>query len=242
MRTQLYEKNMALGRDYFSNTAKEYGISFNEKELQPFLAQYKQTSVNDFLAAVGAGLIPFREVFNQIHPECVPSGFKRAMSLFKKSKSDSQLDKKMPVTGLISGIALKFGKCCHPVPGDAIVGIVNTGKDVTIHTSDCPTLNQYQDEPERWLDVDWNMDIVKDKVLPVKIKVVLEDKPSALTGMTNIVAAQNIPLTNLTTKTRSNGFSDIVIEVEVKDNNQLDILLQALRAFPHIATVHRLKA
>lgn len=242
IRTQQYEKNMALGRDYFNNTAKEYGLSWNEKELQPYLEQYKQSSVNDFLAAVGAGIIPFREVFNQIHPECVPSGFKRAMSLFKKSKVDSQLDKKMPVTGLISGIALKFGKCCHPVVGDSIVGIVTTGKDVTIHTQDCPMLAKYQDEPERWLDVDWNMNIVKDKVLPAKIKIVLEDRPSALTGMTTIVAAQNVPLTNLTTQNRSNGFSDIIIEVEVKDNNQLDILLQALRAYKHIAAVHRLKA
>ena len=242
LRTQQFEKNLALGRDYFNNTCKEYGITWNEKELQPYLAQYKQSTINDFLAAVGAGLIPFREVFNQIHPECTPSGFKRAISIFKKSKADIALDKKMPVTGLISGIALKFGKCCHPVPGDAIVGIVTTGKDVTIHTQDCPTLGQYQDEPERWLDVDWNMNVVHDKVLPAKIKIVLDDKPSSLTELTNIVAQHNIPLTNLSTQHRSNGFSDIIIEVEVKNSGQLDVLLQALRAHKHITAVHRLKA
>lgn len=242
IRTQQYEKNLALGRDYFNNAVKEYGISWNEKELQPLLEQYKQNSINDFLAAIGAGLIPFKDVFNQLHPDCMPSGFKRAISLFKKSKSDTLLDKKMPVTGLISGIALKFGKCCHPVPGDAIVGIVTTGKDVTIHTQDCPTLTQYQDETERWLDVDWNMSVVQDKVLPVKIKIVLEDKPSSLTELTNIIAKHNVPLTNLNTQNRSNGFSDIIIEVEVKNNNELDVLLQALRSYKHIATVHRIKA
>ena len=242
IRTQQYEKNLALGRDYFNNAVKEYGISWNEKELQPLLEQYKQKSINDFLAAIGAGLIPFKDVFNQLHPDCMPSGFKRAISLFKKSKSDTLLDKKMPVTGLISGIALKFGKCCHPVPGDAIVGIVTTGKDVTIHTQDCPTLTQYQDETERWLDVDWNMSVVQDKVLPVKIKIVLEDKPSSLTELTNIIAKHNVPLTNLNTQNRSNGFSDIIIEVEVKNNNELDVLLQALRSYKHIATVHRIKA
>lgn len=242
IRNQQYEKNLSIGRDYFNNAAKEYGITWNEKELQPYLAQYKQETPNDLLAAIGAGIVSFREIFAQMHPECTPSGFKRAISLFKKSKVDTGLDKKMPVTGLISGIALKFGKCCHPVPGDPIVGIVTTGKDVTIHTVDCPMLNKLADEPERWLDVDWNPDIVKDKVLPARIKVVLEDRPSVITEMTNIIAQHNIPMTNFSTQNRSNGFSDVIVDIEVKNSNQIDILMQALRAHKHIASVHRLKA
>ncbi len=242
IRAQQYEKNLALGRECFNNAAKEYSITWSEKELQPYLSQYKQETPNDLLAAVGAGIVPFRELFLQIHPECVPSGFKRAISLFKKSKSDKAFDQKMPVTGLISGIALKFGKCCHPVPGDSIVGIVTTGKDVTIHTSDCPTLNQYTDEPERWLDVDWNIDIIKDKVLPVRIKITLEDKPSVITEMTNIISQHNLPIVNFSTQNRSNGFADVVIEVEVKNSDQIDVLIQALRSNKHIADVRRLKA
>ncbi len=242
IRNQQYEKNLSIGRDYFNNAAKEYGITWNEKELQPYLEQYKQETPNDLLAAIGAGIVSFREIFAQMHPECTPSGFKRAISLFKKSKVDTGLDKKMPVTGLISGIALKFGKCCHPVPGDPIVGIVTTGKDVTIHTVDCPMLNKLADEPERWLDVDWNPDIVKDKVLPARIKVVLEDRPSVITEMTNIIAQHNIPMTNFSTQNRSNGFSDVIVDIEVKNSNQIDILMQALRAHKHIASVHRLKA
>ena len=242
IRAQQYEKNLSAGRDYFNNAAKEYGITWNEKDLQPYLTQYKQETPNDLLAAIGAGLISFREIFSQIHPECTPSGFKRAISLFKKSRVDTGLDKKMPVTGLISGIALKFGKCCHPVPGDSIVGIVTTGKDVTIHTTDCPMLNKLADEPERWLDVDWNPAIVQDKVLPARIKVVLEDKPTAITEMTNIIAQHNIPMTNFSTQNRSNGFADVIVDIEVKNSNQIDILMQALRSHKHIASVHRLKA
>lgn len=242
IRAQQYEKNLTIGRDYFNNAAKEYNIAWSEKDLQPYLAQYKQETVNDLLAAIGAGLIPFREIFTQMHPECTPSGFKRAISLFKKSRVDTGLDKKMPVTGLISGIALKFAKCCHPVPGDSIVGIVTTGKDVTIHTADCPMLNKLADEPERWLDVDWNPAVVQDKVLPARIKVVLTDKPTAITEMTNIIAQHDIPMTNFSTQNRSNGFADVIVDIEVKNSNQIDILMQALRAHKHIASVHRLKA
>ncbi len=242
IRTQQYEKNLSRGRDYFNNAAKEYGITWSEKDLQPYLTQYKQETPNDLLAAIGAGIVPFREVLLQMYPACTPSGFKRAISLFKKSRADVALDQKMPVTGLISGIALKFGKCCHPVPGDSIVGIVTTGKDVTIHTTDCPMLNKYSEEPERWLDVDWNPTIVKDKVLPARIKVVLEDRPTVITEMTNIIAQHNIPMTNFNVKNRSNGFADVIVDIEVKNNDAIDVLMQALRAHKHIATVHRQKA
>ena len=62
----------------------------------------------------------------------------------------------MPIRGLIPGMALHFAGCCHPLPGDRIVGIVTTGKGVTIHTIDCETLESFADEPERWLDVAWS--------------------------------------------------------------------------------------
>src|SRR5207247_6894510 len=61
----------------------------------------------------------------------------------------------VPIRGLIPGMAVHFAGCCHPLPGDRIVGIVTTGKGVTIHTIDCDTLESFADEPERWLDVAW---------------------------------------------------------------------------------------
>ena len=64
----------------------------------------------------------------------------------------------MPIRGLIPGMAVHFAGCCHPLPGDRIVGIVTTGKGVTIHTIDCETLESFADTPERWLDVAWDDD------------------------------------------------------------------------------------
>ena len=52
-------------------------------------------------------------------------------------------------------MAVHFARCCHPLPGDRIVGIVTTGKGVTIHTIDCDTLESFSDTPERWIDVGW---------------------------------------------------------------------------------------
>ena len=52
-------------------------------------------------------------------------------------------------------MAVHFARCCHPLPGDRIVGIITTGKGVTIHTIDCATLESFSDTPERWIDVGW---------------------------------------------------------------------------------------
>ena len=64
----------------------------------------------------------------------------------------------VPIQGLIPGMAMHFAGCCHPLPGDRIVGIVTTGRGVTVHTIDCDTLETYTEEPERWLDLSWNRD------------------------------------------------------------------------------------
>ena len=147
----------------------------------------------------------------------------------------------MPVTGLISGIALNFAKCCHPLPGDSIVGIITTGKGVTVHTADCSSLNQYQDEPERWLPIEWNASVMQDKMLPAKLLLEVEDKPSVLSEITNIAAKQNVVITNLKLQNRKNGLSEILIEVEVKNSSALDVLIQSFRSSSLVSLVHRLK-
>ena len=60
------------------------------------------------------------------------------------------------IRGLIPGMAVHFARCCHPLPGDRIVGIITTGKGVTIHTIDCATLESFSEAPERWIDVGWD--------------------------------------------------------------------------------------
>ena len=248
IRTQKYEQNVQTARTLFINEAKYFGLTFNDKELQPLVSKYKsflkanQEQVTDLLAAIGAGIVSFKDVFHELHPDCSKSTLKKALSLFKKKEPKVEdTNKNMPVTGLIAGISLNFAKCCHPLPGDSIVGIITTGKGVTIHTVDCPNLNQYQDEPERWLPVEWNSAMMQNKILPAKISLEVEDKPSVLTEITSITAKQNILVTNLKIQNRKNGLSEIILEIEVKDSSVLDILIQSLRAAPFVSAVHRLK-
>ena len=166
------------------------------------------------------------------------------MSLFRKSpdKPAAPTDKKMPITGLFEGLSYGFAKCCHPVPGDPIVGIVTSGKGVTIHTQDCPTLTQYTDEPERWIDVGWNKDGLPNSVLPVRIKITLSDQSTSMPELMTILAQQGAKLSNLTTQRRGGGWIDLTVDIDVRDKEYLDTILQALRSSERISSVSRVKA
>ncbi len=240
LRVQKRNQYIESAKNQFNTTCKEYGLTWSEKDLEAHLKQYKAETVDDLLASIGEGLTPFTEVFHAIHPQ-QKLLLKRAINFFKKAKTEQTTDKNMPVTGLISGISLSFSKCCHPVPGDKIVGIVTTGKGVAIHTQDCPVLQKFADEPERWLDVSWNTEVVKDKKMTVRIKVGLEDQPNALTELINILTKHNVSVANFSTLNRSEGWSEVYFDIDVKDSDHLDIVLQAVRAYKKVSFAQRVR-
>ena len=241
LRAQKREQFIELGRQMFANMSRENDIPWSDKSLEPFLADFKQNTIDDLLAAVGEGLIPFTEVFRKIHPEH-KLRLKKAISIFKKPRKPlTENDTKTPIKGLIPGISLSYAKCCHPIVGDAITGIVTTGKGITIHTKDCEVLKKFKDEPERWLDVEWNRELMKDKRLPVRIKLSLSDRPGALTEVLNILARYNSNVENLNTLDRSGDWTDVNMDISVLDTNQLDSILNDLNSLKIVSNAHRLK-
>ena len=239
-RQQLIEK----GRELLIAVAKEYNQPFNEKDLTPVLGKGRFKTIDDLLTAVGEGLASAMDIFHKAHPDLKLSLYQKTISLFRKSpeKQAEVSAKNMPITGLFEGLSYGFAKCCHPVPGDPIVGIVTSGKGVTIHTQDCPTLSQYSEEPERWIDVGWNQSALTLATLPVRIKVTLADQSASMPELMTILAGQGAKLANLTTQRRGGGWIELTVDIEVKDKDHLDTILQALRASEKIASVSRVKA
>jgi GTP diphosphokinase / guanosine-3',5'-bis(diphosphate) 3'-diphosphatase len=140
---------------------------------------------------------------------------------------------------LIPGMAINFAGCCHPLPGDRIVGIVTTGKGVTIHTIDCETLESFADAPERWLDVSWHVDPSKAEGHVGRLHVVVANEPGSLGSLSTVIGKSEGNITNLKITNRSADFFEMMIDVEVKDVRHLTNIIAALRATPAINTVER---
>ena len=194
-------------------------------------------TVEDLYVAVGEGLATGREVVNAAFPQ-PPEDKNKVVPLNRARRRGKRDDTAVPIRGLIPGMALHFAGCCHPLPGDRIVGIVTTGKGVTIHTIDCDTLESFADEPERWLDVAWSSD--ETEVGHVgRINVTIANEPGNLGSLTTMIGKQGGNISNLKITNRSTDFFEIMIDIEVADVKHLSTIIAALRATPVINSVER---
>ena len=228
-----------MGRSLLTNIYQSKKITFNEKDIEPLLPHMSQSTVEDVLVALGEGTIVAQDLFYKMHPE-QKTTLKKVADLLtpsKKTPIKNMVDKNCPITGLISGIAVNYVKCCHPVPGDKIVGIVETGKSITIHASNCHMLRKFEDTPECWLTVDWNKQTESTQQFPVMLTVVLANKPAALAHLSTAIAKQKSNISRLETLSASPGFMDLAIEIEVFNRQHLEDIILALKSEADVMSV-----
>jgi guanosine-3',5'-bis(diphosphate) 3'-pyrophosphohydrolase len=249
IRTRQREQYLQLGRSLLDKTFHEEGYEVTEKGLDGVKANFKQASTDDLIAAVGAGLIGARDVVTAVYPglkqqrkqaaggaDVVPiSRARKGKPRDAAGKDDGQI----ALTGLIPGMAVHFARCCHPLPGDRIVGIITTGKGVTIHTIDCATLESFSDSPDRWIDVGWEAMGDGGAAYTGRLKVTVANQPGSLSSLSTVIARHEGNISNLRIVNRSMDFFDMVIDVEVSDVKHLADITAALRATPAINAVER---
>ena len=230
-----------LGKAILVKAFRDENHEFAEKAVEGVLKTMRYASVEELYSQVGLGEITARQVLGKIFP-----GLKvrqRAGDLIqrmrRRGKPRKGGDHSVPIRGLIPGMAVHFAGCCHPLPGDRIVGIVTTGKGVTVHTIDCDTLVQFADTPERWLDVSWDVEKAEEEFHVGRIHVVLVNAPGSLSSLTAVIARNMGNISNLKITERSADFFEMLVDIEVHDVKHLINIIAALRADPSISSVDR---
>ena len=209
-----------------------------EKGLQGILKSFSQPTVEDLCAQVGAGHITARAVVEAVYPRLKSNDKSDKIVPISRSQANKNHHDAVPITGLIPGMAMHYARCCHPLPGDRIVGIVTTGKGVTIHTIDCEKLAQYQEEPERWLDVAWDTNGAEQAHV-ARVNVTVVNSPGALGDLSTLIAKNGGNISNLKIVDRQIDFFDMLIDIEVKDVKHLADIIAAMRASTAVNTVDR---
>ena len=236
IRTQQRAQYLDLGRTILQKAFRQEGQEFSERPLEAVLKSFNCATVEDLYVAVGQGHATGRAVVNAALPQQHEAKAK-VISLDRARRRAKRSDTAVPIRGLIPGMALHFAGCCHPLPGDRIVGIVTTGKGVTIHTIDCETLESFTETPERWLDVAWSND---DEGIHVgRVNVTIANEPGNLGSLTTVIGKQGGNISNLKITNRSSDFFEIMIDIEVADVKHLTTIIAALRANPVINSVDR---
>ena len=242
IRSQQREQYVELGKAILDKEFRQEGFEFAAKSLEPVLKKFKCDEPEDLMAQVGAGLQSGREVLHAVVP-----GTKKTARDTKattaagraRAKKGKTVGNAIPIVGLIPGMAVHFAGCCHPLPGDRIVGIVTTGKGVTIHTIDCESLEAFADSPERWLDVAWESGDGEGEGHVGRLHVVLTNSPGSLGSLSSVIGRSEGNISNLKITRRSLDFFEMTIDVEVKDVRHLTNIIAALRATPSVSSVER---
>ena len=248
------------GRTAIAKAFRAEGVDFAEKLVEPVVKPLKQADFESLCVAVASGSITPREVLHAVFPELKgpprgadplplarPRGRLGAGALLTAGKADrsattSKRESAMGVTGLVTGMAVHFAGCCHPLPGDRIVGIVATGRGITVHKQGCHSLEAFAATPERFLDIDWDYDPNAQGRHVGRIEVLAADEPGALAALANAIAKQEGAITNIRVVTRTADSCELMVDVEARDTRHLTTIIGAMRASPGVIQVDRAKS
>ncbi len=238
------EQFITLGQEILERLFKGESLEFSEKGLVNVLPNFEAETIDDIYAKVGEGIVTGWDVLKAVYPGYKQSKLEKVVksvklpSFKKLVKPKKSKGEPLKIKGLIPGMAVHFAGCCHPLPGDRIVGIVTTGKGVAVHTIDCKALEKYADEPERWLDIAWGEE-AENEMHTGRLKIMLANEPGTLAELSNLIARNNGNIANLNIVNRTVSYFEILVDVEVKDLKHLTDIIAALKASKVISYVAR---
>jgi GTP pyrophosphokinase len=151
----------------------------------------------------------------------------------------SRVRKKKPRAGVlvrgVEDILIKFGKCCQPVPGDAIIGYITQGYGVTIHRASC--VNALRSSPDRQIEVEWNTE--SSESYPVKIEVVSQDRMGLLADLVGNISKLGANILHASSDTQDNQMVESHFTINVQDTAHLERVLSAVRRVKHVQDAKR---
>lgn len=242
VRMQQRTEYINLGKAVLTKTFQQEEKKLTDKMLESVLSNFGKKEIDDLYADVGEGMISRQQVYQAVFGDTPKNNAaKKKPFIFSKLRKNTVDSSKfpMPIKGLIPGMALHFAGCCHPIPGDKIVGIVTTGKGITIHTMDCDTLENFSDTPERWIDVSWDTAGNSQANYIGRIRVNLSHETGAMATLANVISRENGNINNLKIVNRSADFFEIMVDVEVQNDHHLNDIIVGLRAKSVVQTAER---
>ncbi len=259
-RAAVRKQYAGLGYRILERTFARSGKGFSRDELRPVLHRLGFRDVEDAIAAVGRGELASKDVMTAIHPDHQPErstvkqsvaddgwfNLRSAAGMIFRVPGRSRRDRKnrslqdaLPIRGAGKDLPVSFG-AAGAVPGDRIVGIMERGKGITIYPIQSPMLTQFDDEPERWIDVRWDIDESGDQRFHAKLSLNAINEPGTLAEVAQSIAASDTNIRNLSMVRVADDFTEMMVDLEVWDLKHLNKLIGDLRRLSCVSTVSRL--
>jgi guanosine-3',5'-bis(diphosphate) 3'-pyrophosphohydrolase len=236
------EEFTKLGRATVQQTFESVGKTLKDVSLRPALDRFAVHSEDELFEAVGRGRIAPPLVLEAIFPGLKVSE-KEAAAARRRIEDGKQARLYVRGSGLTPGVTIHFGECCSPVPGDRIVGILESdGRGLTVHTIDCEKLAEFEEREELWRDLQWTPEAERNAIARARLTATIRNAPGVLGQVCTVIGEAGGNIVNLRMHHRQQDFFDVDIDVDVQDAKHLTHIAAALRANPSVETVDRAKA
>ena len=239
VREEQQEQSLALGRQILEKELRKHSLNLNKVVKGPEFAEVLQETrcktTDDYMRMVGYGKASVMPLLRRLLP---------ADQLHEKSKESrlSTLIRKVvtrrPSSVIVKGmdsIFVRLGNCCHPVPGDPIVGFITRGRGVTIHSKECPKV--LESDPARAVEVTWEAGTKA--VHPVKLRVVCADKPGLLADISRSITSSEVDIRRASVMTTRDQRAICDFEVSVNDADHLASLMKSIGKVRGVQSVER---
>tara|TARA_B110000483_G_scaffold23475_1_gene27393 strand:- start:11 stop:2209 length:2199 start_codon:yes stop_codon:yes gene_type:complete len=222
-----------LGYSMLNNALKAFRIdpdSIKKKHWDKLILDYHLKSKDDVLVDIALGKKVNVMVAHQLT---------NIMDGVKKAKSQSKFLDVITIKGS-DGMAIELASCCHPIPGDPILGYINKDRGLIIHTHDCSTIKKYNLDPERWVDVEWEPN--SDILYKVSLSVLVANETGMLAKMASAIAVASSNIENVSVEeSDGSNFVNINFVVQVKNRLHLAEVIRSLRKITKVSRISRLK-
>nr|WP_315034090.1 bifunctional (p)ppGpp synthetase/guanosine-3',5'-bis(diphosphate) 3'-pyrophosphohydrolase [uncultured Lachnoanaerobaculum sp.] len=252
-KTELKEDNILRGKDLLEKYCKAKGINWNEINKPQFqekvMKRYAIKDWDSILASLGHGGLKEGQVINKMIEEQKKVAKKEiSESALLESLSDNNntaIHKKskngITVKG-IEDIAVRFSKCCNPVPGDEIVGFITRGRGVSIHRTDCiNVMNLPSDDRTRLIPAEWQEfeDAKLEEKYQTELQIFAHNRKGLIFDLIRIYSENNITINNMNARTNKQDISTINLVFDIKGREELNSLIGKLRQITGVIDIER---
>ncbi len=242
-----------LGRQIVERAFARANRAYADDKLKGVLPRLARTSVDDVLAAVGRGEIYSGDVVKAVYPDFSeerkaaqtapgpgePGWFDVKANTNLVFKVPGSEGGAIPIRGLRGDVPVRFAEHGGAVPGDRIVGILTPGEGITIYPIQSPSLTNFDDQPDRWLDVRWDLDEESRELFPARVVAMAVNEPGTLGALATLIGETGANIDNIGFTAHSPDFREMTFDLEVADLKHLGDVIARLRASPLVSKVER---
>ncbi|WP_054008137.1 RelA/SpoT family protein [Cypionkella psychrotolerans] len=214
-----------LGQELARAAFEHVGKKATDKALRTAAKMLGMPDEAELLAALGSAELTARKVVETLYPELIQHG-------------PDEVESARAVIGMPDDQTFRRAPCCQPLPGERIVGITYRGQGVLIHAIDCPALEEFEEQPNRWVDLQWHAGRHA-AVNTVALDVAISNDQGVLGRICTLIGEQKANISDLRFTERKPDFYRLIIDVDLRDVEHLHMVMTALEAETDVAQVSR---